>query len=85
MTKASPFVLQNLTFFLFITFRYSAHDAAALLNFEDHELHCSNCDTVLIEDSADLAKMDIGTKEDNERRRRREAVKDMLARIEVTA
>jgi hypothetical protein len=39
----------------------------------------------LIEDSADLAKMDIGTKEDNERRRRREAVKDMLARIEVTA
>lgn len=27
--------------------------------------------------------MDIGTKEDNERRRRREAVKDMLTRIEV--
>lgn len=83
--KGFPICSPNAHTFQVITFRYSAHDAAALLNFEDHELHCSNCNTVLIEDSADLAKMDIGTKEDNERRRRREAVKDMLARIEVTA
>jgi transcription initiation factor TFIIE subunit alpha len=63
--------------------RYSAFDALQLISYTDDMFHCERCDGELVAESDKLAADEMGDGDDN-RSRRREKLKDLLQRIEVS-
>lgn len=63
--------------------RYNALDAIRLISFEDDSFHCESCNTELVAESDKLAPQDVGDGDDNQRRRRREKLRDLLQKLEV--
>ncbi|CAI0430547.1 unnamed protein product [Linum tenue] len=63
--------------------RYNALDALRLVSMEDESFHCENCNGELVAESDKLTISEGGDGDDNERRRRREQIKDMLQKIDT--
>lgn len=64
-------------------FRYTALDALRLVSTEDEYFHCESCNGELVAESDKLASQGSTDGDDNDRRRRREKLEDMLHRVEV--
>ncbi|KAF8391831.1 hypothetical protein HHK36_022169 [Tetracentron sinense] len=65
--------------------RYNALDALQLISPSDEYFHCESCNGELVAESDKLAAQEMGDGDDNARRRRREKLKDMLQKMEVTS
>ncbi|XP_055825505.1 transcription factor efuD-like isoform X2 [Solanum dulcamara] len=63
--------------------RYTALDALRLISPEDEYFHCESCNGELVAESDKLASQGTTDGDDNDRRRRREKLEDMLHRVEV--
>lgn len=66
-------------------YRYTALDALRLISMEDEYFHCESCNGELVAESDKLAAQEGGDGDDNARRRRREKLKDMLQKMEVSS
>ncbi|OAY83516.1 General transcription factor IIE subunit 1 [Ananas comosus] len=64
--------------------RYSAFDALQLISYTDEYFHCENCNGELVAESDKLAAEEMGDGDDNARKRRREKLKDMLQKLELS-
>ncbi|AQK65627.1 Transcription factor TFIIE alpha subunit [Zea mays] len=64
--------------------RYSAFDALQLVSYTDEYFHCETCNGELVAEDDKLASEEMGDGDDNVRKRRREKLKDMQQRIEVS-
>ncbi|KAL8497389.1 hypothetical protein ACS0TY_020907 [Phlomoides rotata] len=62
--------------------RYTALDALRLISPYDEYFHCESCNGILVAESDKFAAQESGDGDDN-RRRRHEKIKDMLANMEV--
>ncbi|PHT47204.1 hypothetical protein CQW23_11412 [Capsicum baccatum] len=63
--------------------RYTALDALRLISPEDEYFHCESCNGELVAESDKLASQGNADGDDNDRRRRREKLEDMLHRVEA--
>lgn len=63
--------------------RYTALDALRLVSTEDEYFHCESCNGELVAESDKLASQGSTDGDDNDRRRRREKLEDMLHRVEA--
>jgi hypothetical protein len=70
--------------FLLVICRYSAFDALQLVSYTDEYFHCETCNGELVAEDDKLASEEMGDGDDNVRKRRREKLKDMQQRIEVS-
>ncbi|KAK4735961.1 hypothetical protein R3W88_010222 [Solanum pinnatisectum] len=63
--------------------RYTALDALRLISPVDEYFHCESCNGELVAESDKLASQGTTDGDDNDRRRRREKLEDMLHRVEA--
>lgn len=63
--------------------RYTALDALRLISPEDESFHCESCNGELVAESDKLASQGTADGDDNDRRKRREKLEDMLHRVEA--
>ncbi|XP_059309263.1 uncharacterized protein LOC132633304 [Lycium barbarum] len=63
--------------------RYTALDALRLVSPEDEYFHCESCNGELVAESDKIASQGSADGDDNDRRRRREKLEDMLHRVEA--
>ncbi|KAH0687522.1 hypothetical protein KY285_018098 [Solanum tuberosum] len=63
--------------------RYTALDALRLISPVDEYFHCESCNEELVAESDKLASQGTTDGDDNDRRRRREKLEDMLHRVEA--
>ncbi|CAI9113637.1 OLC1v1014276C1 [Oldenlandia corymbosa var. corymbosa] len=63
--------------------RYTALDACRLVSMEDDYFHCENCNGELVAESEKLTAQEVGDRDDNARRGRRDKLEAMLKKMEA--